>query len=203
MEENVHSRGSPPPQPWASDNPSPTPPPFGPSASASTSQQKAQHRGHRRRGRDRRKGKERPPLCTMASLQTRGVRTATPTPILAQLGGGGGRRRGSCGTPHPASDPGPSPSTATPPCPGGSQDRITDTAGAGRPCPRRGGTKGGRMNGDPPGGSRDARQAGSGRAAAASETAGQPDDQLDARPSALCPSRAAPLWAVLRPGGRC
>lgn len=131
-------QGVPPPQPWASDSLSPTT--AGPPASSSTSQQKAQaqHSRHRRREgqreRDRGKEKERPPPQPPWLLLCRPrAPTAAPTPILAQLGQGGQGRgrsqRGSCGTPHPTSYPGPLPSTATPPCPRGSQDRITDTTG--------------------------------------------------------------------------
>lgn len=132
MEESVPSRGSPPPQPWASDSPSPTPLLQAHCLGQHLSAESTALRTQEGRGRDRGREK-RGPLCPPWLLCSPRARTATPTPILAQLGGGGGRRRGSCGTPHPASDPGPSPSTATPPCPGGLRPGSQTAQGQGGP----------------------------------------------------------------------
>ena len=206
-------QGVPPPQPWASDSLSPTT--AGPPASSSTSQQtaQAQHSRHRRREgqreRDRGKEKERPPPSPRGFFFADPERPLPPPPpswhSWAKEGkGGAGVREGAVGPHTPLPTLGPCPPLPPLPALGGLRTESQTPQGAGRPFPQRGGTQGGRMNGDPPG-SRDARQAGGGRAEAGAGDCGGPPDMAGWMlvPPSLCPSRAAPLWAALRPGGRC
>lgn len=186
---------------WASDGPPPTPTP-----SAGPAPLIGKHRTEDAGGeRERQKEGEREAPSVRHGLSADPARARPPPPpswhSWEEEGGGAA---GAVGPHTQLPTLGPRP--PQPPLPalgvgvGGSQARITDAQGVGRPFPRRGGTKGGptgRIKRCQAGGQR------TGRAAAASGTAGQPDGRLDARPSALCPSRAAPLWAVLRPGGRC
>lgn len=188
----------------------PPSPPQGPPASSSTSQQRAQHGametgGERRRGGEKGTGEgKREAPSVQRGFSADPERPLPPPPpswhSWAQEGEGGRRgvERGAVG-PHtwlPTLHGHPSlPGAGV----GGSTGRITDTTPPQEEEPR-----GGRMSGDPPG-SGDARQAGHGRAAAGvGDCCGQPDTtSWMLVPPSLCPSRAAPLWAVLRPGGRC
>lgn len=134
VEESVHSRVPPPPQPWASDSPSPQPlkahlPHLAPLS------RKPKHGTEETGGeRDRKKQREeeRPPSVHRHFPADPERPLPSPPPSWHSWaekdeGGGGGVRERSRGTPHPASNPGPSPSTATPPCPRGSQDGVSDT----------------------------------------------------------------------------
>lgn len=162
------------------------------------------------RGTERNRGRRRgPPLSTAASLQTQSAH-CHPHPHPGTAGprkmreGAGESERGAVGPHTRLPTLGPRPPRPPLPAPGGLRMESQTPCGSERPFTQRGGTKGGRVNGDPPG-SRDARQAGSGRAAAGvGDGCRQPDTTGWMRvPPSLCPSRAAPLRAVLRPGGRC
>ena len=162
--------------------------------------------GNRNRGRETETegGEERRLFCPAWLLCRPRAPTATPTPILAQLGQGGGGKGGGRQSKGESWDPTPGflPSVTTPPHPRGVSGQVTDATDTTPPQEEE--PRARRMSRDPPG-SRDARQAGSGRAAAGvGDCCGQPDttDWMLVPPS-LCPSRAAPLWAALRPGGRC
>lgn len=211
VEESVHSRVPPPPQPWASDSPSPQPlkahlPHLAPLS------RKPKHGTEETGGeRDRKKQREeeRPPSVHRHFPADPERPLPSPPPSWhswAEKDEGGGREseRGAVGPHTRLPTLGPRPPRPPLPAPGGLRMESQTPCGSERPFTQRGGTKGGRVNGDPPG-SRDARQAGSGRAAAGvGDGCRQPDTTGWMRvPPSLCPSRAAPLRAVLRPGGRC
>lgn len=160
--------------------------------------------------RDRGRRRERPPHSVQRSFSADRECPLPPPPpswhswAKEGEGEGGEPERGAVGPHARASYPGPFPSTATPPAPGGLRPNHRHHGEQGSPSLEEEEPRDGRTSGDPPG-SRDARQADSGQAAA---SVGDCCRQLDATgwmrvPPSLCPSRAAPLWAVLRPGGRC
>jgi hypothetical protein len=132
--------------------------------------------------------------------------TAAPTlpGSWAKEGGGWELEKGAAVRPHARfPDPEPSPSTAPLHAPGVSGP-VIDTQRAGRSCLQEEGTRGGRMSGDPPG---ERCQAGGQRAGSSGRWRPLQGSRDTAGwmlvPPSLCPSRAAPLQAVLRPGGRC
>lgn len=198
------------PQPWASDSTRPPAPhPCRPTFLTQhlSAESPAQHLETGREGETETEGgEERRLFCPAWLLCRPRAPTATPTPILAQLGQGGGSGKGGGRQSKGESwDPTPGflPSVTTPPRPrGGVSGRVRDATDTTPPQEEE--PRAGRMSRDPPG-SRDARQAGGGRAAAGvGDCRGQPDTTNGMLvPPSLCPSRAAPLWAALRPGGRC